>query len=96
MTMLAQHDTRSHNETSSRPRTKPSESLEIKYRTEAANYVAAMIAELRQISGKAGFEKLVGVLDTAYYEAYALMDPKAKPAGQPEEKTSTPLEPSHS
>lgn len=67
---------------------------EIKYRQDAANYVAAMLAELRQIAGKAGFEKLVGALDTAYYEAYGVMDARAKPApAAPHEKIAKSVEP---
>lgn len=96
MTMLARHDTHAHNAPSQGTRQKPAADLEIKYRSEAANYVAAMIAELRQISGKAGFEKLVGVLETAYYEAYSLMDGKAPPSATSEENLQKPLEPSHS
>lgn len=53
---------------------------EIKYRQDAASYVAAMLAELRQIAGKAGFDKLVTSLDTAYYEAYGALDAKAREA----------------
>lgn len=65
-----------------------------RYRNDAASYVAAMIAELRLISGKAGFEKLVSALDAAYYEAYHLTDAKAKPApGEGGEKSEGPLEP---
>jgi hypothetical protein len=47
---------------------------EIKYRQDAAQYVAAMLTELRQIAGKAGFDKLVASLDAAYYDAYAARD----------------------
>lgn len=96
MTMLARQNTDSNNQASAQPKARPAASLEIKYRAEAASYVAAMIAELRQISGKAGFDKLVGVLDTAYYEAYTLMDPKVKAPEREDEKSSPPLEPSHS
>ena len=35
----------------------PASAHDIKYRQDAANYVAAMVAELRQLSGKAGFDK---------------------------------------
>lgn len=75
---------------------------EIKYRQDAANYVAAMLAELRQIAGKAGFDKLVRSLDAAYYEAYGALDGKAREsaippqAGGPNaagEKISKSLEP---
>lgn len=78
---------------------------EIKYRQDAANYVAAMLAELRQIAGKAGFDKLVKSLDTAYYEAYGVLDAPAKETApaprtdvQPgaEEKTSNTMEPNGS
>lgn len=56
--------------------------------------MAAMVAELRQLSGKAGFEKLLAALDAAYYEAYSLIDarPAAPSAGQPE-KISGRVEP---
>ena len=53
---------------------------EIKFRQDAASYVAAMLAELRQIAGKAGFDKLVKSLDTAYYDAYGALDAKAREA----------------
>lgn len=75
---------------------------EIKYRQDAAGYVAAMLAELRQIAGKAGFDKLVKSLDAAYYEAYGALDAKARdtaPAPRngsptaPQEKTSNSMEP---
>lgn len=98
MTMQAQHPMSPSSQRSAQPRPKPVAHQEIKYQSEAANYIAAMIAELRQISGKAGFDKLVGVLDAAYYEAYSLMDSRTKPntPGNAEEKTSPPLEPSRS
>ena len=75
---------------------------EIKYRQDAAGYVAAMLAELRQIADKAGFDKLVKSLDAAYYDAYGALDAKARettpapPAGAPagpSEKISNSLEP---
>jgi hypothetical protein len=55
-------------------------SHEIKYRQDAASYVTAMLAELRQIAGKAGFDKLVKSLDAAYYDAYGALDAKARDA----------------
>lgn len=58
----------------------PAAAQEIKYRQDAASYVAAMLAELRQIAGNAGFDKLVTSLDTAYYEAYGALDAKAREA----------------
>lgn len=75
---------------------------EIKYRQDAAGYVAAMLAELRQIAGKAGFDKLVKSLDAAYYDAYGALDTKAREsapqprngaADTPTEKTSNSMEP---
>lgn len=71
---------------------------DIKYRQDAASYVAAMLAELRQIAGKAGFDKLVKALDAAYYEAYGKLEGRhpdtapaeAAPAG---EKISETVEP---
>ena len=96
MTMLARQDIRPNGDAARQTRVKPAASLEIRYRTEAASYVAAMISELRQISGKAGFEKLVGVLDAAYYEAYTLTDPKTEAPQQASEKTSPGPEPTHS
>lgn len=70
-------------------------SQEIKYRQDAASYVAAMLAELRHIAGKAGFDKVVKSLDAAYYEAYAALDPKGipAPASSPDEKKSKHVEP---
>jgi hypothetical protein len=53
---------------------------ELKYRHDAAHYVADMLTELRQIAGKAGFDKLVTSIDTAYYDAYAELRSNAKPA----------------
>ena len=75
----------------------PASAHDIKYRQDAANYVAAMVAELRQLSGKAGFDKLVAALDAAYYEAYSLMGPRsaAPSPGQPE-KISDRVEPTGS
>ncbi|WP_421694867.1 hypothetical protein [Aestuariivirga sp.] len=67
---------------------------DVKYRQDAANYVSAMVAELRQIAAKAGFDKLVTALDSAYYEAYGAMDGKARetPSGA-QEKISERVEP---
>ena len=74
---------------------------EIKFREDAANYVTAMLAELRQIAGKAGFDKLVKALDAAYYDAYSALDAKAReaapPPGEgPAEKTLKSVEPNGS
>jgi hypothetical protein len=70
---------------------------EIKYRHDAASYVAAMLTELRQIAGKAGFDKLVSALDSAYYEAYGAMDSQGRnTAPPPREKLSPRMEQSGS
>jgi len=61
----------------------PGEAHELKYREDAAAYVAAMVAELRQIAGKAGFERLVKSLEAAYYEAYGALDAKAHETARP-------------
>lgn len=61
---------------------------EIKYRHDAANYIAAMLAELRQIAGKASFDKLVTSLDAAYYEAYTVTGPRNPPKASEPEKIS--------
>jgi len=75
----------------------PASERDIKYRQDAANYVAAMVAELRQLSGKAGFEKLVAALDAAYYEAYTLMGARgAAPSAAQPEKISDRVEPNGS
>lgn len=71
---------------------------EIKYREDAANYVTAMLAELRQIAGKAGFDKLVKALDAAYYEACAAVaaevrDGASLPRNEPVENTLKSMEP---
>lgn len=71
---------------------------EIKYRKDAANYVTAMLAELRQIAGKAGFHKLVKALDAAYYEACAALaaevrDGASQPRNEAAEKTLKSMEP---
>lgn len=63
---------------------------EIKYRHDAANYVAAMLAELRSIAGKAGFDQLVTAIDAAYYEAYGAL--KA-PAPGSDKNTGAEVEP---
>lgn len=52
------------------------------YTHDAAHYAASLIAELRQIAGNAGMEKLVRALDAAYYEAYAIMEPPNNAAPQ--------------
>jgi hypothetical protein len=52
----------------------------MKYRHDAAHYVADMLTELRQIAEKAGFEKLVTAIDTAYYDAYAALGTNPRPA----------------
>jgi hypothetical protein len=67
---------------------------ELKYRHDVAHYVADMLTELRQIAGKAGFDKLVGSLDAAYYDAYAALDANAiRTAAAPREKISSGVEP---
>lgn len=53
---------------------------DITYRHDAAHYVAAMLAELRQIAGKAGLDKLVTTFDAAHYDASAAMDLHNTPA----------------
>jgi hypothetical protein len=58
---------------------------EIKYRHDAAHYISSMLTELRQIAGKAGFEKLVTALDAAYYEAYGALGAQAKTFAAPQE-----------
>lgn len=77
-------------------------SMEIKYREDAAGYVAAMLAELRHIAGKAGFDKLVKSIDAAYYDAYAALDARGRDVApapsdlalrQAPQKTSKPMEP---
>lgn len=71
---------------------------DIKYRADAASYAAAMLAELRQIAGKAGLDRLVSALDAAYYEAYGALDSHARdrvPSARDarDEKTSGSMEP---
>ena len=67
---------------------------EMKYRHDEVHYVADMLTELRQIAGKAGFEKLVASIDAAYYDAYAALDSNAQPApGKAREKISSGAEP---
>ena len=46
-------------------------SQDIKYRQDAVSYVAAMLAELRQIAGKAGFDKVVKSSTFKYAVRYA-------------------------
>jgi hypothetical protein len=69
---------------------------ELKYRHDAAHYVADMLTELRQIAGKAGFEKLVASIDAAYYEAYAALGANATPGSAGvQEKTFPTMEPNN-
>jgi hypothetical protein len=96
MTMSHTQEARRQNGSTPPPGTSSAASADVSYQTDAANYIAAMIAELRQISDKAGFEKLIGALDAAYYEAYALQEPKASAPATPEEKNPPPVEPSSS
>lgn len=65
---------------------------EIKYREDAAGYVAAMLAELRQISARAGFDKLVSSIDAAYYDAYGALDAKVRETA-PEPRATEPEDP---
>jgi hypothetical protein len=58
---------------------------EIEYRHDAAHYISSMLTELRQIAGKAGFEKLVTALDAAYYEAYGALGAHPKTFSEPQE-----------
>ena len=75
------------------PRAEAAPERDIKYRGDAARYVAAMLTELRQIAGKAGFDKLVTAVDAAYYEAYAALDASAAtPSQGPNEKISRTAE----
>lgn len=53
---------------------------DLKYRHDAAHYVADMLTELRQIAEKAGFDKLVTSIDAAYYDAYGVLRSNARPA----------------
>lgn len=53
---------------------------DLKYRHDAAHYVADMLTELRQIAEKAGFDKVVSSIDAAYYDAYAALGSDARPA----------------
>lgn len=90
------HQAPGHDEAAS----SPGSSHEIKYRLDAARYVAAMLTELRQIAGKAGFDKLVTAVDAAYYEAYAAQDaqqnsPSQPRAGEDGEKDSRSMEQSN-
>ncbi len=90
MTIMPGQDNRHHNGSSLKPARRVAASPGVGYQRDAAHYVAAMIAELRLISGQAGFDKLVAALDAAYYEAYALVEPR--PAA--DEKSTPPEEPS--
>lgn len=71
---------------------------EIKYRQDAAHYVSSMLTELRQIAGKAGFDRLVTALDAAYYEAYGALGAQSKAPsaanGEKNEKVAETMEPS--
>jgi hypothetical protein len=53
---------------------------DLKYRHDAAHYVADMLTELRQIAEKAGFDKLMTSIDAAYYDAYAALGANPRPA----------------
>lgn len=94
MNMLAPQEHRQPRTGSANDAASPAPANEIKYREDVANYVSAMVAELRQIAAKAGFDRLVTALDSAYYEAYGAVDSKARATTPlPEEKISQPLEP---
>lgn len=90
MTIMLRQENRPLNGSTPKPARRRAASLGVGYQKDAAHYVAAMIAELRQISGQAGFDKLVAQLDAAYYEAYALVEPKQGA----DEKSTPPEEPS--
>ena len=53
-----------------------------KYRHDAAQYVAAIVMELRQIAEQAELGKIVGALDEAYYEAYATLSNECQKEAQ--------------
>ncbi len=100
MSMMTSHASAQRIPRSDGPEDAPAQeaSGDIRYRQDAANYIAAMLAELRQIAGKAGFDRLVKSLDTAYYEAYGardgrLPDAAPVPAEAPHEKISKSMEP---
>ena len=63
------------------PSQNPSGSSKIDYQQDAAGYIAALIAELRNLSGMAELDKLTRALDAAYYEAYAVTEQKRRPRG---------------
>jgi proline dehydrogenase len=92
MTLMLRQENRPLNGSTPKPTRRASACPDIAYQSDAAHYIAAMITGLRQISGKAGFDKLVAALDAAYYEAYALVEPKQGA----DEKTPPPPEPSQS
>ena len=78
-----------------RPEAEPEQASphEMKYRRDTSHYLAAMLTELRQIAGKAGFERLVAAIDAAYYEAYAAMDTQSKrAAGDGSQKVPSGME----
>jgi hypothetical protein len=77
-----------HNQVSRKPgmpETQGPAPLEMEYRQDVAHYVSSMLTELRQIAGKAGFEKLVTAIDAAYYEAYGALDTQMRQAAAPQE-----------
>lgn len=53
---------------------------QVKYRSDAAHYVAAMLINLRGIAEKAELNQLVTALEAAYYEASIAADTNEKPS----------------
>lgn len=59
--------------------------LDMRYQQDAASYIAALLAELRNLSGMAELGKLTHALDSAYYEAYAVAEQRRGPRAKPED-----------
>lgn len=49
---------------------------------QAAQYIAEMILELRNIAKSANFKALQGLLEVSYYEAFSAAHPPAIPPGE--------------
>ncbi len=62
-----------------------SDESKLHYQQDAASYIAALLAELRNLSGMAELGKLTHALDTAYYEAYAIAEQRRMPRTKPAE-----------
>jgi hypothetical protein len=53
-------------------------------RQQTARYLADMLMEMRQLANRQEFKTLQGLLEIAYYEAFAVANPVKLPPGETE------------